>query len=178
VKRSHLALISAAIVGVIVLLLVIVLATRDPAADRVTRSPLIEKPAPPIQAKTIEGKPFDLSRYEGEWVVLNFFATWCTPCKQEHPELVKLAQGDVTNVVSVVFQDDPGTVKAFLKERGGNWPVINDPTGRITLEYGVPKIPESYLIAPDGTVVAKFISGIEADAVTNLISRFSGRPRR
>jgi cytochrome c biogenesis protein CcmG/thiol:disulfide interchange protein DsbE len=177
-RRGHVALISAVIVGVIIALLVIVLATRDPASERVTRSPLIGKAAPEIEAKTIEGKPFDLSRYEGEWVLVNFFATWCTPCKQEHPELVKLAGGDVTNVVSVVFQDDPGTVKAFLKERGGHWPVVDDPTGTITLEYGVPKIPESYLIAPDGTVVAKFISGIEADAVTNLISRFSGRPRR
>ncbi|MBV9950620.1 MAG: TlpA family protein disulfide reductase [Acidimicrobiia bacterium] len=177
-KGSRIALISAVVVGVIVLLLVIVLATRDPAADRVTRSPLISKPAPPIAGRTIEGQPFDLSRYEGEWVVVNFFATWCGPCKQEHPELVKLAQGDVTNVVSVVFQDDPGTVKAFLKEHGGHWPVINDPTGKITLEYGVPKIPESYLIAPDGTVVAKFISGIEANAVTKLISSFSGRAHR
>jgi cytochrome c biogenesis protein CcmG/thiol:disulfide interchange protein DsbE len=178
VKRSHVALISAVVVGVIIALLVIVLATRDPASEKVLRSPLIGKAAPEIEAKTIEDKPFDLSRYQGEWVVLNFFATWCLPCKQEHPELVKLSKGDVTNVVSVVFQDDPGTVKAFLKEHGGSWPVINDPSGKITLEYGVPRIPESYLIAPDGTVVAKFISGIDANAVTNLISRFSGRPRR
>jgi cytochrome c biogenesis protein CcmG/thiol:disulfide interchange protein DsbE len=177
-KRSHVALISAVIVGVIVALLVIVLATRDPASERVQRSPLVGKAAPQIEAKTIEGKPFDLSRYDGEWVLVNFFATWCVPCKQEHPELVTLAKGDVTNVVSVVFQDDPGTVKAFLRERGGNWPVVNDPSGKITLEYGVPKIPESYLIAPDGTVVAKFISGIDANAVTKLIARFSGRPGR
>jgi cytochrome c biogenesis protein CcmG/thiol:disulfide interchange protein DsbE len=178
VKRSRVALISAVVVGVIIALLVIVLATRDPADERVQRSPLIGKAAPEIDGKTIEGKPFDLTRYDGEWVLVNFFATWCVPCRQEHPELVKLAEGDQTNVVSVVFQDDPGTVKAFLKEHGGNWPVVNDPSGKVTLEYGVPKIPESYLIAPDGTVVAKFISGIESDAVTNLIARFSGRPRR
>src|SRR4051812_9732751 len=115
-KGRHVALITAAVVGVLVLLLVVVLATRDPAADKVARSPLLGKPAPAIEAKTIDGKPFDLGRYEGEWVLVNFFATWCTPCRQEHPELVKVAHDDVANVVSVVFQDDPGTVKAFLRK--------------------------------------------------------------
>jgi cytochrome c biogenesis protein CcmG/thiol:disulfide interchange protein DsbE len=177
VKRSRVALISAAVVGVMVLLLVVVLATRDPATDKVARSPLLGKPAPAIVAKTIDGKRFDLGRYDGEWVLVNFFATWCTPCRQEHPEIVKLARGDITNVVSVVFQDDPETVQQFLRKNGGSWPVVADQSGKITLEYGVPKIPESYLIAPDGTVVAKLL-GVEADTVTNLIERFSGRPRR
>jgi cytochrome c biogenesis protein CcmG/thiol:disulfide interchange protein DsbE len=171
VRRGHVAAISAAVVGVVVALLVGVLATREPATDKVAKSPLLGKTAPAIRAKTIDGKAFDLHRYDGEWVLVNFFATWCTPCRREHPELVKLADSDMTNVVSVVFQDDPGTVRAYLREQGGSWPVVQDPSGAIDLAYGVPKIPESYLISPDGIVVAKFL-GVRATTVTDVIGRF------
>lgn len=171
-KRGRGALISAVVVGVLVALLVVVLATRDPAADTQVKSPLVGAPAPGIQAETIEGNRFDLDRYQGEWVLVNFFATWCTPCRREHPELVTLDETDAVNVVSVVFQDDPKTVRAFLDVEGGDWPVVTDASGEITLSYGVPKIPESYLVAPDGTVVAKFI-GVSADDVTTVIKRFS-----
>jgi cytochrome c biogenesis protein CcmG/thiol:disulfide interchange protein DsbE len=171
VRRSPLTIIAAAAVGIVVALLVVVLATRDPATDKVTRSPLVGKPAPAIRVKTIDGGRFDLDRYQGEFVLVNFFATWCVPCRQEHAALVDLSQRGDTNVVSVVFQDDPGSVRDFFRERGGAWPVIEDESGRITLDYGVPKVPESYLIAPDGLVVAKFF-GVDAHEVTRVIDRF------
>ena len=105
-------------------------------------------------------------------MLVNFFATWCVPCRQEHADLVELDEGGAANVVSVVYQDSPETVQAFLAEQGGDWPVLEDPSGQITLDYGVSKIPESYLIAPGGTVVAKFVRGVHADTVTDVIDRF------
>ncbi len=170
-KRRRIALVSAIVIGIVVALLVVVLATRDPAADRLVKSPLVGGTAPPIQAETIEGTTFDLDRYQGEWVLVNFFATWCSPCRREHPELVTLDESDAVNVVSVVYQDDPKTVQAYLDEEGGDWPILGDPSGTITLDYGVPRIPESYLIAPDGTVVAKF-RGVSAEGVTGVIRKF------
>jgi cytochrome c biogenesis protein CcmG, thiol:disulfide interchange protein DsbE len=173
VKRGHVALISASAVGVIVALLVVVLATRDPATEKVRDSPIVGKPAPALRASTIDDTAFDLETYGGEFVLVNFFATWCVPCRQEHADLVELDEGGATNVVSVVYQDSPQTVQAFLAERGGDWPVLEDPSGQITLDYGVSRIPESYLIAPGGTVVAKFVRGVRSDQVTDVIDRFS-----
>jgi cytochrome c biogenesis protein CcmG/thiol:disulfide interchange protein DsbE len=171
-RRGHVAAVSAVVVGLVVALLVVVLATRDPATTKQVKSPLVGKPAPAMRAGTIDGAAFDLDRYRGEWALVNFFATWCVPCRQEHPELVQLSEEGRVNVVSVVFQDDPGTVEEFFEQQGGDWPVVEDPTGKVTLGYGVAKIPESFIVAPDGTVVAKF-RGVEAGAVTELIDRFS-----
>ena len=171
-KRSRVAAVSATVVGVVVALLVVVLATRDPATSKVRDSPLVGKPAPALRAATIDGGSFDLDTYGGEFVLVNFFATWCVPCRQEHPDLVELDESGAANVVSVVYQDSPDTVQAFLDKEGGDWPVVEDDSGVITLGYGVSKIPESYLIAPGGTVVAKFISGVDAETVTDVIGRF------
>jgi cytochrome c biogenesis protein CcmG/thiol:disulfide interchange protein DsbE len=110
-------------------------------------------------------------------VLVNFFATWCAPCKAEHPELVSFAQrhrlrGDA-EVVSVAFNEQPSEVQAFFDANGGDWPVIAEGNGGFALEYGVVKLPESYLIAPDGTVVYKFEGGVRADDVDSVIEQLS-----
>src|SRR5690606_12069380 len=96
--------------------------------------------------------------HRGEWVVVNFFASWCGPCRQEHPELVAFserhaARGDAS-VVSVAFSDAEDDARAFFEELGGDWPVLIEGTGRIGIDFGVTGVPETYLVAPDGTVVA------------------------
>ena len=152
----------AGIIAVVAVLFVWVLATREPAQDRRTDSPLVGRAAPPIEGTTMAGEPFDLDDLRGRWVVVNFFATWCVPCRQEHPELVSFhrrhqAAGDAS-VVSVVF-DDGGRGAAVLRRqrrrlaggrRGG--------TG-VILDYGVTGVPESYLVAPTGLVAAKITGG-------------------
>jgi len=173
-KRPHVALGVCVAVGVVVAFLVVVLATSPSSTDRITKSPLVGKPAPAIVTKTIDGQAFDLSRYEGEWVLVNFFGTWCTPCRQEHPELRKFAAeheaaGDGT-VVSVVVNDDVSTVKRYFEEQGGDWPVVTDPDASILLNYGNVKVPESYLVSPDGIIAAKISGGISAAGVDKVIA--------
>ena len=177
-RRRRVAVWVAAPVAVVLALLVGVLATREPASDRVTRSPLLGQAAPVIEGETVDGNRFDLDRYAGRWVLVNFFATWCVPCRREHPELVRFAAeheaADDASVVSVMFQDDAAAVRRFFQEKGGEWPVVEDPTGETTLAYGVVKLPESYLISPDGVVQAKFTSSVTAARVDRVITELGG----
>ena len=143
--------------------------------DDGVRSTLIGRPAPGITGETIEDATYDLADHRGEFVVVNYFATWCVPCIREHPELVEFEErhretGDAS-VVSVVFDSRPQQVREFFAEYGGDWPVVLDPDGRTALEYGVTGVPESYLVAPDGTVLLKIEGGVTAEALDDLLEQ-------
>ena len=165
----------AAAVLVVMAGFVVVLAAGSSSDDRAASSPLLGRQAPPIVASTLDGESFALDGLRGRFVVVNFFATWCIPCIREHPELVEFerrnAEADDTAVVSVVFDDRPETVRQFFADNGGDWPVVTDPDGRIAVSYGVAGVPESYLVAPDGTVVTKIVGGVTADELDDLVDR-------
>ena len=143
--------------------------------DAGVRSTLIGRPAPGIAGETIDGEAYDLADRRGEFVVVNFFATWCVPCIREHPELVEFERRQRkeggASVVSVVFDSRPEQVRDFFDENGGDWPVVPDPDGRTALRYGVTGVPESYLIGPDGIVLAKIEGGVTVDALEELLEQ-------
>lgn len=174
--KPRTALVAAAVVGVVAALLVGVLATRQPSVERVTQSPLLGKLAPPVVGKTLAGDTFDLTDQRGRWVVVNFFATWCTPCLAEHPELAAFeadhASAGDASVVSVLFDDKPASARAVFKERGGSWPVVIDPDGAISVSFGVARVPESFLVAPDGTVVQRLVGGVTAAELDRLLDQY------
>ncbi len=166
--RGRVGLIVSIVVAVMALAFVAVLATREPATERRSDSPLIGEPAPALAAETLDGGSFDIDDHRGQWVVVNFFATWCPPCVEEHPELVALdeahqATGDLATV-SVVYNDRPDAVDDFFAERGGTWPVIAD-SGLAAVDYGVVGVPETYLVAPSGFVVQKYTGGVTQEAI-------------
>jgi len=139
------------------------------------RSPLLGKPVPAVTGATVQGGRFDLGAMRGRWVVVNYFATWCRECRVEHPELERFFQaheavGDAS-VVSVVFNDTPKAVREFLADNGGSWPMVIDPGGQIAVNFGVGKVPESYLVSPNGYVVAKIVGGVQASGLDALLQR-------
>lgn len=162
----------AGIVGVAMLALVVLFVVSPKGGEKEESSPLLGKLAPALVGTTTTGETFDLDSTRGEWVLVNFFATWCPPCVLEHPELVKLSSDDSGSlqVVSVASGDTEQNVVDFFEEKGGSWPVLAADTGAVSLDYGVKKLPESYLIAPDGTVIAKFLGGITAAEVEKYIA--------
>jgi cytochrome c biogenesis protein CcmG/thiol:disulfide interchange protein DsbE len=166
------AVVIASVLGVVMLLLIVLLATRDPASDRQADSPLLGRPAPRIIGTTIQDRPFDSSAYDGRWLVVNFFATWCGPCIQEHPELVAFQREQLeagqANVVSVVFDDDRSAVEGFFARQGGEWPVVLAEPETIS-QWGVAGVPESFVVDPSGTVRYKLIGGVTAQGLSELV---------
>ena len=165
-------------VALVLVLLIVVLATREPATDRVAKSERLGKPAPAVSGETLDGGTYDLGDRQGRWVVVNFFATWCVPCEKEHPELRAFAAehaelGDA-EVVSVVFQDDPSEVREFFEKNGGDWPVVFDEKTQIGIDYGVSGIPESYLIDPNGIVRVKLIGGVTQAGLDEQLAAVKG----
>jgi cytochrome c biogenesis protein CcmG, thiol:disulfide interchange protein DsbE len=165
-RRSRRVLWIAVAVAVPLFLFVVVLAFSPEAATRQVRSPLLNKPAPAAESTTIDGEPVKLSDLKGKWVVVNFFATWCVPCRIEHDELrqfhdTHLALGDAS-VFGVVFSDSTQAVREFRVDEGGSWPMLTDPGGRIALTFGVSGVPESFLVDPDGIVRSRIVGGVRA----------------
>jgi cytochrome c biogenesis protein CcmG/thiol:disulfide interchange protein DsbE len=170
-------------VGVVVLVvaagLIAVLATRPSATTVEAQSPLVGKMAPPVGGVTVAGTHFELPRAPGHYVVVNFFASWCVPCQLEGPELVTFEfqhrSSSSPSVVSVVFQDTTSSALAYQRKIGVTWPTMADPNNAIALAYGVREDPTSFLIAPDGRVVASIVGGVTAKGLNALVARSEAR---
>jgi cytochrome c biogenesis protein CcmG, thiol:disulfide interchange protein DsbE len=177
-RRSRVAPVAVAVAAVVVLGLVVLMATRPAGSDRQTRSPLVGQLAPAIHGTTLEGGSVDIDRYRGRWVIVNFFATWCIPCIEEHPELVEFHErhapvGDAA-VISVVIETPEAEARRFFAVNGGDWPVVLDPEARTSLAYGMVRVPETFVVAPDGTVVSRLIGGVTAADLDRLLDAFTG----
>lgn len=160
------------VVGSIILgfIALLVLATIFNSDDQ-TSSRLVGEKAPNVSGVSLNGESVNLEDNDN-WTVLNFFALWCTGCIVEHPELVKFDEwGSSTgkaNVISVVFDStDFDQITKFFKDNGGNWPVIDSPS--TASDYAVSKIPESFLISPDGRVVKHFKGEVTFDELREAI---------
>lgn len=173
-RRSRTVMFAALGVGVVMLLLVVVLITRKNAEERSTESPLIGKTAPALNGDALQGEPFDIGATD-RWLLVNFFATWCVPCVEEHPQLRQLAKdGEESGnleVISVVYGDQSADVRRFFEEKGGDWTVLDSDNGRTALDWGVAKVPESFLVSPTGVVVERFQGGVVASDVEDLITQ-------
>ncbi|HUX20343.1 MAG TPA: TlpA disulfide reductase family protein [Spirochaetia bacterium] len=117
-----------------------------------------------FQLDNLAGKTVSLSSYRGDVVLLNFWATWCGPCRSEMGSIESLYneykdKGFV--VLAVNLQEDPATVSSFVKQFGLTFPVVLDRSGRVGYTYNARGIPTTYLINKKGEVTSGFVGAHE-----------------
>lgn len=104
----------------------------------------------------------------GRLTLVNVFASWCIPCRQEHPILKELSKDSRLNVVAINYKDKNENALRFLGELGNPYAAIGvDPNGKAAIDWGVYGIPESYLVAADGTIVYKKVGPFDAQSLQN-----------
>jgi cytochrome c biogenesis protein CcmG/thiol:disulfide interchange protein DsbE len=131
-------------------------------------SPLIGKPAPEFVLRDFEGGAVDLASLRGKPVVVNFWASWCQPCVAEHPLLVAAAEryrGKVEFIGVVPSEDTAEAVERFTRHLGRWGPVYHDADGRVSIAYGVFKLPETYFVSSDGTIVSKVAGPLDEQSL-------------
>lgn len=166
---------AAIVVGLVLAALIVLLATRGTSTPISSR--IVGQAAPSFSGTTLDGSTWSMAAHRGEWVVVNFFATWCTPCRLEDPQIQQFVashRGDPVTVISVAFSDDAQSIREYWTTERNTWPVIPDDTGPIALDFGVTKVPESYVVAPSGLVVAGFYGGVTASGLDQVIADNGG----
>lgn len=167
-RRTWLLLGSLAVVGGLLAMLAVGF-TRDPGQ---VDSPLIGRAAPAFRLATLAGDTLELDSLAGRPVILNFWASWCPPCRDEAP-LLTAADANYRAmglaVVGVVFQDSAENARAFMARYGQTYSGVLDPDGRTALDYGVFGIPETFFINRSGVVVSKQTGPLDAASLQRQV---------
>jgi thiol-disulfide isomerase/thioredoxin len=119
------------------------------------------KAAPDFTLLDIDGQQVSLQQYRGKVVFLNFWATWCIPCREEMPVLERLHQTYQQDlaIISIDLKESVDQVKAFFQKHGLSFPSLLDPNGVVFRDYLVAGMPTTYLIDRDGTMLARGVGG-------------------
>lgn len=131
-------------------------------------TPLVGQPAPDWRLETLEGDTLALADLDGRVVVLNFWASWCVPCRAEHDVLMRTAStwsDDDVQVIGVVYDDSRRNARRFLRELGNDWRHVLDPGSRTAIDYGVHGVPETFFVGRDGRVGAKHMGPVTWDVI-------------
>ena len=137
-------------------------------------SVLINKPVPAFTLAPIEGLDLpglaaaDLAK--GTVTLVNVWASWCVPCRDEHPLLMELSRREDLKVVGINYKDDPENARRFLMTLGIPYAQVGaDPNGRAAVDWGVYGVPESFLVDGKGTIRLKWIGPLSQEALTTRI---------
>lgn len=144
-------------------------------AEDATNSADVGQPAPNFAFVLPDGRGQDLAGLRGKPVVVNFWATWCGPCRAEMPELVALHKTNPNVVVlEVNVQESLDVMQPFAEEFGMTMPVIVDETGAVRKLYGVRNLPTTVFVEPDGTIGARWAGLLTGDQLEQFVQQIGG----
>ena len=113
---------------------------------------MISGSAPALQGATLVGLPYVLPAHPAQPVLVHFWGTWCSICRAEQSSIVAIAHDHPNTITVALKSGKPEEVAQFMSKQGIDFPVVNDPDGRISSAWGVHAVPASFIIAPDGTI--------------------------
>ena len=180
-SRKRVAPIIASVVGALLVACLWVLVTAEPNTADDADSPLLGQPAPSVVTTTLDDEEFVLANRKGSWVIFNFFNSTCVPCIAEHPELVAFNKreslaANPAETYTVINDDNDESVRAFFAKNGGDWQKIRDSDGSISVAFGVAKVPETWVIDPNGYVrlriAGMLTQGLLDDQLAQLKAQF------
>ena len=123
-----------------------------------TPSQLVGQPAPEFVLESFSGEKVGLSDFRGKTLLVNFWASWCHPCREEAPVLEKAymsLSGKQVEFIGVNVMDDRKSAEEYIKSFGGTFVNVHDPENRIHLDYGVGGVPETFFVNPEGIITGK-----------------------
>lgn len=156
---------------VAILACALLLSTRADADESAVAS---APPLPEFELHDLDGELRRLSEWRGQWVVVNYWATWCAPCRKEIPDLSALhdERDDIT-VLGLAFEDtDVETFRQFLEDYPATYPILRVDVYAPPDDFGAPRaLPTTYLIAPDGSLAETWIGPITGETVRARVDR-------
>lgn len=136
-----------------------------------TRAPSLD--LPPLEGLSANGAPVPAltdAAIEGKLALVNVWASWCVPCRQEHPILLELARDPRIELVGINYKDKNENALRFLGELGNPFAAVGvDPVGKAAIDWGVYGIPETYLVAPDGEILFKQIGPFTVESLRDKL---------
>ncbi|TDH37716.1 DsbE family thiol:disulfide interchange protein [Pseudohoeflea suaedae] len=136
-----------------------------------TKAPLLD--LPPLEGLMHDGSQVPAltdGEIAGKLTLINVFASWCVPCRQEHPYLLELSKDPRIEVVAINYKDKTENALQFLDELGNPYAAVGiDPRGQASIDWGVYGIPETYLVGPDGTILFKQIGPFTEELIAEKL---------
>lgn len=136
-------------------------------------SALIGLPAPQTNLPPLEGvnlPGLDSKNFAGRVTLVNVFASWCAPCREEHPVLLGLSQDKRFTLAALNYKDQPENARRFLGDLGNPYQAIGvDPAGRAAIDWGVYGVPETFVVGKDGKIAHKHVGPLTPDSVRMLL---------
>jgi len=165
----------AIITAVVVAALAIVLAInvgRDPRADA-NRSRLLGRDAPTFDLPLLNGDRVSSGALAGKTIVINFWNSWCIPCRQEHQALVDWWSANkddsAVTMLGIVREDTKSATQNYVETEGVTWPIAMDPGSKAALAFGTRGQPETYVISPSGVVVASQYGPVTVANINEMV---------
>ena len=137
----------------------------------------VGKPAPDFDTIDLKGDVWSLSKLKGQVVFLNFWATWCPPCREEMPSMQRLyakLPKDKFEMIALFNKDEPAAVKNFVTKLDITFPILSDEHNFAGTKYGLTGLPETFIIDKQGVIREKFIGPVEWDSpkIVDMLTKY------